>query len=85
VDKDLRKAAKDGILNDDATGNRFAGPEATPNPPTGFRVMFLAFVLRGLSFPPARLPAWPPFRLRDSAARSESQHNSSHSVFHHAM
>jgi hypothetical protein len=52
VDEDLQKAAKDGILKDDATENRLAGPEAIPNPPVGFRVMFLAFVLCGLSFPP---------------------------------
>jgi hypothetical protein len=52
VDKDLQKAAKDGILKDNAMENRLAGPEAIPNPPVGFQVMFLAFVLRGLSFPP---------------------------------
>jgi hypothetical protein len=28
-----------------------AGPDIIPRPPTGFRVMFLAFLLRGLSFP----------------------------------
>jgi hypothetical protein len=52
VDKDLRKAAKDGILKDDVAENCLAGPEATPNPPAGFQVMFLAFVLYGLSFLP---------------------------------
>jgi hypothetical protein len=52
VDKDLRKATKDGILKEDALENCLVGPEVTPNPPAGFRVMFLAFVLRGLSFPP---------------------------------
>jgi hypothetical protein len=41
VDKDLRKAAKDGLLKDDAAEARVAGPEITPTPPTGFRVMFL--------------------------------------------
>jgi hypothetical protein len=29
-----------------------AGPEATPTTPVGFRVIFFAFVLCGLSFPP---------------------------------
>jgi hypothetical protein len=52
VDKDLRKAAKDGLLKDDAAEVCMAGPEATPTPPVGFRVMFLAFVLYRLSFPP---------------------------------
>jgi hypothetical protein len=52
VDKDLRKAAKDGLFKDDAAEARVAGPEITPTPPAGFRVMFFAFVLRGLSFPP---------------------------------
>jgi hypothetical protein len=51
VDKDLRKAANDGILKDDAMENRLAGPEAIPNTPAGFWLRFLAFVLHGLSFP----------------------------------
>jgi hypothetical protein len=51
MDKDLRKAAKDGLLKDDTAEVCMAGPEATPTPPARFRVMFLAFVLCGLSFP----------------------------------
>jgi hypothetical protein len=29
-----------------------AGPEIIPRPPAGFRVLFFAFLLRGLLFPP---------------------------------
>jgi hypothetical protein len=52
TDQDLWKAAKSSILKDDATEVRVAGLEVTPNPPAGFWVIFLAFILRGLSFPP---------------------------------
>jgi hypothetical protein len=45
MDKDLRKAATDGILKDDAMDNHLVGLEAIPNPPAGLWVMFLAFVL----------------------------------------
>jgi hypothetical protein len=53
LDQELRKIAKTGILKDDPADVRVGGPEITPNPPAGFRILFLAFVLRGLSFPPA--------------------------------
>jgi hypothetical protein len=43
--KDLDKA----ISNDDQV--IFPSTERIPKPPSGFRVMFLAFLLRGLSFP----------------------------------
>jgi hypothetical protein len=52
VDKDLRKAAKYGLLKDDVVEVRVAGLEITPTLPAGFWVRFFAFVLRGLSFPP---------------------------------
>jgi hypothetical protein len=52
LDQDLQKIAKSGILKDDPTEVRISGPEVIPRPPAGFRVLFLAFVLHGLSFPP---------------------------------
>jgi hypothetical protein len=47
---DLTKAQKDGPI---AEGDQvvFPSPERIPKPPSGYRVMFLAFLLRGLSFP----------------------------------
>jgi hypothetical protein len=39
VEKDPQKAAKDGILKEDAAEVRVPRPEATPTPPTGFRVI----------------------------------------------
>jgi hypothetical protein len=36
VDKDMRKAAKYGLLKDYAAEVRVAGPEITPTPPAGF-------------------------------------------------
>jgi hypothetical protein len=47
---DLTKAQADGLIAD---GDQviFPSTERIPKPPSGFRVMFLAFLLRGLSFP----------------------------------
>jgi hypothetical protein len=47
---DLTKAQKDGLI---AEGDQvvFPSTEHIPKPPSGYRVMFLAFLLCGLSFP----------------------------------
>jgi hypothetical protein len=47
---DLTKALADGLIAD---GDQviFLSTERIPKPPSGFRVMFLAFLLCGLSFP----------------------------------
>jgi hypothetical protein len=47
---DLTKAQKDGFI---AKGDQviFPSTERIPKPPSGYRVMFLAFLLRGLSLP----------------------------------
>jgi hypothetical protein len=50
-DKELASAEKIGLLKNDVAEILIAGPEIIPRPPTGFRVIFLAFLLRGLSFP----------------------------------
>jgi hypothetical protein len=51
-DKELSSAEKIGILKNDLAETLAAGPEIIPRPPPGFRVIFLAFILRGLSHPP---------------------------------
>jgi hypothetical protein len=48
--KDLEKAQADGLISDNDQVV-FPSTDRIPNPPSGFRVMFLAFLLRGLSFP----------------------------------
>jgi hypothetical protein len=47
---DLTKAQENGFL---ARGDPviFPSTERVPKPPSSYRVMFLAFLLRGLSFP----------------------------------
>jgi hypothetical protein len=47
---DLTKAQKEGLI---AEGDQviFPSTERIPKPPSGYRVMFLAFLLRGLSLP----------------------------------
>jgi hypothetical protein len=48
--KDLETAQADGLISD-ANQVTFPSTERIPKPPSGFRVIFLAFLLRGLSFP----------------------------------
>jgi hypothetical protein len=47
---DLTKAQKEGLITE---GDQvvFPSTERIPKPPSGYRVMFLAFLLCGLSFP----------------------------------
>jgi hypothetical protein len=47
---DLKKAKKEGFLSN-SIEIIFPSTEAIPAPPAGFRVMFLAFLLRGFSLP----------------------------------
>jgi hypothetical protein len=49
LEKDLQNAAKIGILKNDPAEVHIAGPEIILRPPMGFRVIFLAFLLRGFS------------------------------------
>jgi hypothetical protein len=49
-ESDLKKAKKEGLLPESAP-IVFPSAEHIPKPPNGYRVMFLAFLLRGLSLP----------------------------------
>jgi hypothetical protein len=49
-ESDLKKAKKEGLLPESAP-IIFPDDERIPKPPGGYRVMFLAFLLRGLSLP----------------------------------
>jgi hypothetical protein len=51
-DRELSSAEKIGILKNDPVETLAAGLEIIPRPPPGFRVIFLAFILWGLSLPP---------------------------------
>jgi hypothetical protein len=51
-DRELSNAEKVGILKNDLTKTLAAGLEIIPRPPPDFWVIFLAFILRGLSLPP---------------------------------
>jgi hypothetical protein len=50
-DKELASAEKIGLLKNNPAEVLAAGPEIIPRPPAGFRVIFLAFLLRGLLLP----------------------------------
>jgi hypothetical protein len=50
-DRELVSAEKVGLLKNDPAEVLATGLEIVPRPPLGFRVLFLAFLLWGLSFP----------------------------------
>jgi hypothetical protein len=51
-EKDLQSTEKISIMKNDPAETLAASPEIIPRPPAGFRVIFLAFLLQGLSHPP---------------------------------
>jgi hypothetical protein len=66
-DKELSHTKKTGFLKKDPTESLTAGPEIVSRPPPGFRVIFLAFLLRGLSLPLHPFSLWTTFCVWDSA------------------
>jgi hypothetical protein len=48
--KEVEKAKVDGLISAQDS-IKFPSTERIPEPPSGYRVMFLAFLLRGLSLP----------------------------------
>ena len=48
-DKDINELKSQGLLN--GMEYQMPGDEGIPNPPEGWRVMFLSFLFRGLSLP----------------------------------
>jgi hypothetical protein len=48
--KDVEKARVDGLISSQDS-IKFSSTERIPEPPSGYRVMFLAFLLHGLSLP----------------------------------
>ena len=50
-ESDLRKLRERGLIPQDREAVKLPGNEVIPRPPSGYRVMFLAFVMRGFSFP----------------------------------
>jgi hypothetical protein len=48
--KEVEKARTDGLISSNDSV-KFPSTERIPQPPSGYRVMFLAFLLRGLSLP----------------------------------
>jgi hypothetical protein len=51
-DKELSQAEKTGLLKNTPVESLAASPEIIPRPPPRFWVIFIAFLLRGLSLPP---------------------------------
>jgi hypothetical protein len=48
--KEVEKAKTDGLISS-SDSIKFPSTEQIPQPPSGYRVMFLAFLFRGLSLP----------------------------------
>ena len=49
--RDENKARRMGLIPEDEASVRSPGADARPNPPAGFRIMFVSFLYRGLSLP----------------------------------
>jgi hypothetical protein len=49
--RDEKKMRSLGLISDNEEDVRLPGSDSRPNPPTGFTVMFAAFLYRGLSLP----------------------------------
>jgi hypothetical protein len=62
-DKELSQAEKMGLLKNTPAESLAAGPEIVPRPPPEFWVIFVAFLLRGLSLFP-RIPSFAGFSSR---------------------
>jgi hypothetical protein len=84
-DKELSQVEKMGLLKNTLAESLATGPEIIPRPPPGFWVIFIAFLLRGLSLPLHPFLCGLLFCLWDSAPRSESQYHPPHCVLHHAL
>jgi hypothetical protein len=50
VQKEVEKARTDGLISSSGS-TKFPSTERIPQPPSGYRVMFLSFLFRGLSLP----------------------------------
>jgi hypothetical protein len=51
LQKEVEKAKMDGLISSNES-IKFPSTEQIPQPPSGYRVMFLSFLLRGLSLEP---------------------------------
>jgi hypothetical protein len=81
---DLTKALADGLIAD---GDQviFPSTERIPKPPSGFRVMFLAFLLHGLSFPAHEFLRGLLFCVRCAASPAHTKLDSAYCLFHHSL
>jgi hypothetical protein len=80
-ESDLTKAQRDGFL---AGGEQviFPSTERIPKRPSGYRVMFLAFLLRGLSLPAHE---WASLCLRRAAPPAHAKFYLAHCLFYHSL
>jgi hypothetical protein len=65
--KDLNKAKADGLVSNN-NSIIFPSTERIPKPPSSYRVMFLAFLLCGLSLPAHEFLWWASLCLRCAAS-----------------
>jgi hypothetical protein len=82
--KDLEKARADGLVSDD---NQviFPSTERIPKPRDGFRVMFFAFLLRGLSLPAHECLRGLFFCLWCAASSAHTKLPFAHCLFHNSL
>jgi hypothetical protein len=64
----------------------FANTEIIPTPQPGFRVMFLAFLLCGLSLSPCpRISSWASFCVWRAAASAHAKFHLAYCLLHHSV
>jgi hypothetical protein len=83
-DADLKKAEKEGFLPS-AVLIIFLGDESVLKPPEGYRVMFLSFLIRGLSLPAHEFYGWASLCLWRAAASAHAKFDSSHCLLCHSV
>jgi hypothetical protein len=57
LQKEVEKARTDGLISSNDS-IKFPSTERIPQPPSGYRVMFLSFLFRGLSLPAHEFLRW---------------------------
>jgi hypothetical protein len=81
---DLKKAKKEGFLPE-STEIIFPRDKVVPASPTGYQVMFLAFLLRGLSLPAHKIPLWASLCVWRATTSAHTKFSTAHCLLCHPL
>jgi hypothetical protein len=82
--KEVEKARTDGSISTEDS-IKFPSTERIPEPPSGYRVMFLDFLLRGLSLPAHEFLRGLLFFLRCAASPAHTKLHSPHCLLRDSL